>query len=59
MGIELSRWGTFKVDKNFMTTRKGVFACGDDELGPATVIEAIAQANKTAIGMHNFLKGGK
>jgi formate dehydrogenase major subunit len=59
LGIELTRWGTFKVDKNFMTTRKGVFACGDDELGPATVIEAIAQANKTAIGMDKYLKGGK
>ena len=59
LGIDLTRWNTFAVDKNFMTTRPGVFACGDDELGPATVIEAIAQGNRTAIGMHEFLSKGK
>jgi formate dehydrogenase major subunit len=59
LGIDLTRWNTFAVDKNFMTTRPGVFACGDDELGPATVIEAIAQANRTANGMHKYLMGGK
>lgn len=55
LGINLTRWNTFAVDKNFMTSRPGVFACGDDELGPATVIEAIAQANRTAVGMHTYL----
>ncbi len=58
-GIELTRWNTFAVDKNFMTTRPGVFACGDDELGPATVIEAIGQGNRTAKGMHKYLMGKK
>ncbi len=59
LGIKLTRWNTFAVDKNFMTTRPGVFACGDDELGPATVIEAIAQANRTAMGMHKYLMSDK
>ena len=59
LGIELTRWNTFAVDKNFMTTRPSIFACGDDELGPATVIEAIAQGNRTAVGMHKFLMKAK
>jgi hypothetical protein len=41
------------------TTREGVFACGDLALGPATVIEGVAQGNKAAVSVDAFLKGQK
>jgi len=55
-GLELTRWSTFWVDEETgSTSRKGVFAAGDDVLGPATVVEAIAQAHRAADGIHKYL----
>ncbi|MCK5415514.1 MAG: FAD-dependent oxidoreductase, partial [Thermoplasmata archaeon] len=55
-GLELTRWSTFWVDEDTgATSRKGVFAAGDDVLGPATVVEAIAQAHVAADGIHRYL----
>ncbi len=55
-GLELTRWSTFWVDEETgATSRKGVFAAGDDVLGPATVVEAIAQAHRAADGIHKYL----
>ena len=55
-GIELNRWGTFDVDEETgMTAKEGVFAGGDDVLGPATVVEAFSQGHVAADGIHRFL----
>jgi glutamate synthase (NADPH/NADH) small chain len=55
-GLELTRWSTFWVDEDTgVTSRAGVFAGGDDVLGPATVVEAIAQAHVAADGIHRYL----
>jgi NADPH-dependent glutamate synthase beta subunit-like oxidoreductase len=55
-GLELTRWSTFWVDEETgATSRKGVYAAGDDVLGPATVVEAIAQAHVAADGIHKYL----
>jgi formate dehydrogenase major subunit len=59
MGIELTRGGTIAVDeKTKQTNLKGVFASGDCVLGPATVIEAIAQGRHTASAIDRYLRNG-
>ena len=55
-GIEMTAWGTFKVDQNMMeTSLKGVFAAGDAVTGPATVIEAVAAGHKVVRGIELYL----
>ena len=48
MGVELDRKGRPVVDANMMTSVEGVYAAGDSRRGPATVVEAIADASKAA-----------
>ncbi|MCL7389502.1 MAG: NAD(P)-dependent oxidoreductase [Thaumarchaeota archaeon] len=55
-GIELTKWGTIKVDENMATTRPGVFAGGDAVRGPATAIEAFADGKKAAESIHKYLQ---
>ncbi|MCK5560536.1 MAG: 4Fe-4S dicluster domain-containing protein, partial [Thermoplasmata archaeon] len=43
--------------KTNVTNAPGVFAGGDVTLGPATVIEAIQEGNKAAVGIHELLTG--
>lgn len=40
-----------------VTPSHGVFACGDAESGPSTVIDAIAAGRRAAIGVDKFFKG--
>jgi NADH-quinone oxidoreductase subunit F len=55
--IGLNRDGTVTVGANLATSREGVFAAGDLALGPATVIEGVAQGNKVAVAVDAFLRG--
>ena len=41
------------------TTRPGVFAAGDAVLGPATVVQAVAQGNQVADEVDHYLRTGK
>ncbi len=55
--IELTSWGTIKTDgKTYMSSRKGVFAAGDCEYGPMTIVNAVGQARRAAsvIGRYVF-----
>lgn len=55
---ELTQWGTVKVAPgNLMTSRPGVFACGDAVRGPSTAIEAIADGKVAAESIGHFLRG--
>ncbi|MGC8787545.1 MAG: FAD-dependent oxidoreductase, partial [Anaerolineae bacterium] len=56
---EVNRDATFKVSRNLATSRPGVFAAGDAVLGPATVIEAVAQGNKVAMAVDEYLQQGQ
>jgi len=58
-GIETGRGATFAVNNGLTTTRRGVFAAGDAVLGPATVIEAVAQGNQVADTVDNYLRTGR
>jgi NADH-quinone oxidoreductase subunit F len=58
-GVDTNRNSTFVVDKSFATSRTGVFAIGDAALGPASVIEAVAQGNLVAESVSAYLGGGE
>jgi NADH-quinone oxidoreductase subunit F len=57
--IETGRGATFTVNDGLATTCPGVFAAGDAVLGPATVIEAVAQGNRVADTVDNYLRTGR
>jgi formate dehydrogenase major subunit len=55
---ELTPKGTIAVDKmTLLTSRKGVFAGGDCETGPATVVEAIAAGRRAAVAIDAYVQG--
>lgn len=59
-GIELTKWGTIGVDPVTLATGvPGVFAGGDIVLGARTVIEAVAQGNRAALTIDQYLTSGK
>jgi NADPH-dependent glutamate synthase beta subunit-like oxidoreductase len=54
----ISKKNVLKVHPHSKVTNvAGVFACGDVETGPATVIEAIAAGHKAALGVDKYLRG--
>ncbi|NLE74427.1 MAG: FAD-dependent oxidoreductase [Actinobacteria bacterium] len=57
--IGLNRTDTVEVSNTLCTTRPGVFAAGDVVLGPATVIEAVAQGNLVARAVDRYLSDGQ
>lgn len=56
-GLSIKRGNVLKVDSFLTTSREGVFAAGDAVLGPASVIEAIAQGKKVAESIDKYLGG--
>jgi NADH-quinone oxidoreductase subunit F len=57
--VELQRGNTFAVSEALGTSRPGVFAAGDAVLGPATVVEAVAQGNAVARAVDHYLRTGE
>ncbi|MDM8543706.1 FAD-dependent oxidoreductase [Desulfococcaceae bacterium HSG9] len=56
--LDWTRRNTINVNRATMeTSLEGVFAAGDDVLGPATVIEAIAGGKKAASAIDRYLHG--
>ena len=56
--LKQNRWGDIDADpKTLQTGIPNVFAAGDGVTGPATLIEAIAQARKASLSCHQFLTG--
>ncbi|MFH1833554.1 MAG: FAD-dependent oxidoreductase, partial [bacterium] len=54
----ISRWGTIEADRRtLVTSRDGVFAGGDCESGPATVVEAIAAGRRAAVAIDAYVSG--
>jgi glutamate synthase (NADPH) small chain len=55
--LEITRWGTFKVNPDTLETSiPGIFAGGDIVRGGATVILAMGDGRKAAAGMDEYLK---
>jgi len=58
--LSLTSWNTFKTFNNtYMTNRKGIFAAGDCEYGPMTIVNAVGQAKRAACVMLRYLKTGE
>jgi glutamate synthase (NADPH/NADH) small chain len=55
--LKTTRWQTFEVDEETNETSvPGVFAAGDAVTGPATIVEAIADAQKAVKGILDYLE---
>lgn len=56
--LKANKYGDIECDKNTLQTGlPGMFAAGDGVTGPATAIEAIAQARRAALSCHQYLTG--
>jgi glutamate synthase (NADPH/NADH) small chain len=55
-GLETTKYGTIKANKNGRTTKEGVWAGGDIVTGGATVISAIAAGRLSATDIDSWLK---
>ncbi len=57
-GLEITRWGTIKVDDQTLeTNRPGIFAGGDAAAGPGALIEGIAAGRRGALSIDRYLRG--
>jgi len=58
--LEMTSWATIKTNgKDYMTSRKGVFASGDCEYGPMTIVNAVGQAKRAASVMSRYIHTGE
>ncbi|MEA3523398.1 MAG: FAD-dependent oxidoreductase [Campylobacterota bacterium] len=58
--LEMTSWATIKTNgKDYMTSRKGVFASGDCEYGPMTIVNAVGQAKRAASVMVRYMQTGE
>ncbi|MEA3496299.1 MAG: molybdopterin-dependent oxidoreductase, partial [Bacteroidota bacterium] len=56
--LKPNKWGDIDVNpKTLQTGIESVFAAGDGVSGPATIIEAIAQAQIASLSCHQYLTG--
>lgn len=54
--IEMTSWATIKTNgKDYMTSRKGIFAAGDCEYGPMTIVNAVGQAKRASSVMSRYV----
>jgi len=58
--LEMTSWGTLQTNgKDYMTSRKGLFAAGDCEYGPMTIVNAVGQAKRAASVISRYIYDGK
>lgn len=58
--LALTSWGSIKTDgKNFLTSRPKVWAAGDCEYGPMTIVNAVGQAKRASSVVSRFLRTGE
>jgi formate dehydrogenase (NADP+) beta subunit len=58
--IEMTSWKTIKTNgKDYMTSRKGIFAAGDCEYGPMTIVNAVGQAKRAASVIARYVQTGE
>ena len=58
LGIEITRWGTIITDEHtFMTSREGIFSCGDCQTGADIAVRAVGNARKAALSIHQYFSG--
>ncbi|MBD3789736.1 MAG: FAD-dependent oxidoreductase [Campylobacterales bacterium] len=58
--LELTSWNTLLTNgKDYMTSRPGLFAAGDCEYGPMTIVNAVGQAKRAASVISRYIYEGK
>ncbi|MEO1953122.1 MAG: FAD-dependent oxidoreductase [Campylobacterales bacterium] len=58
--LEMTSWGTLQTNgKDYMTSRKGIFAAGDCEYGPMTIVNAVGQAKRGASVISRYVQTGE
>ncbi|MBU1864407.1 MAG: glutamate synthase subunit beta [Candidatus Omnitrophica bacterium] len=57
LGIKLDSRGNVETDKDFMSSRKGIFAAGDMRRGQSLVVWAIAEGRHAAHSIDAYLMG--
>ena len=58
--LEMTSWNTLKTNgRDYMTSRKGVFAAGDCEYGPMTIVNAVGQAKRAASVIARYVQSGE
>jgi formate dehydrogenase major subunit len=56
--LKANRWGDIDCNRDTLQTGvPSIFAAGDGVSGPATIIEAVAQAKIAALSCHQYLSG--
>ena len=57
--LEMTSWGTLLTNgKDYMTSRPGIFASGDCEYGPMTIVNAVGQAKRASSVMARYVQNG-
>lgn len=57
--LKLTSWNTILTNgKDFMTSRAGLFATGDCEYGPMTIVNAVGQAKRASSVINKYLYNG-
>jgi len=58
--LNMTSWNSIATNgKDFMTSRDGIFAAGDCEYGPMTIVNAVGQARRAASVMSRYIYDGK
>ncbi len=58
--IEMTSWNSIKTNgRDFMTSKEGLFAAGDCEYGPMTIVNAVYQAKRAASVISRYIYTGK
>jgi formate dehydrogenase (NADP+) beta subunit len=59
-GVNISPRGLIAVNpQTLMTSASGIFAGGDCVFGPRLIIDSVADGKRAAVGIDEFLRGGK
>jgi len=58
--LKLTSWNTLLTNgRDYMTSRDGIFAAGDCEYGPMTIVNAIGQAKRASSVISRYIYDGK
>jgi formate dehydrogenase beta subunit len=58
--IKMTSWNTILTNgKDYMTSRDGLFAAGDCEYGPMTIVNAVGQAKRASSVISRYIYDGK
>lgn len=59
-GVEISPRGLIAINpQSLMTSAAGIFAGGDCAFGPRLIIDSVADGKRAAVGIDEYLRGGK